>query len=179
MTNPCRFEIEVLGTLNVDENFDNKNLSLVWSGGGTVTVAGNYKNSNKGCTGCGSMSCPNFNIYRADCKNENAECTNNFSGQLKECGSAAAPPLVSNCPDADIIVESIDPSGAVVDWIEPTASTPCGVVPLISAYRPGDRFPIGTTVVEYRAVNERTDTMYCTVNVKVMAPKLEIDFGSV
>ena len=72
VANPCTFEIEVLGNLNIDENFDNKNLSVVWSGSGTVSIAGGYKNSNRGCTGCARLGCPNFNIDTAECKNENA-----------------------------------------------------------------------------------------------------------
>jgi gliding motility-associated-like protein len=85
-------------------------------------------------------------------------------------------PVISNCP-LDLTIESDEEGQATVTWAEPIASTACGPVTLTSSIQPGDRFPIGTTVVEYKATNSNGNTASCTFNVTVLQAPIEIELS--
>ena len=80
-SNPCIFEIEVNGTLNISQNFQNNLVRLVWSGSGTVTVGDNFENSSNGCMDCGSGGCPGFESD-LDCRDDGAGCS---AGDFCDC----------------------------------------------------------------------------------------------
>ena len=73
-SNPCIFEIEVNGALNISQNLQNNLVKLVWSGSGAVTVDDNFENSSNGCMDCGSDGCPGFESD-LDCKDGSVGCS--------------------------------------------------------------------------------------------------------
>lgn len=74
-------------------------------------------------------------------------------------------PVLSGCP-ADIHVEVDDSGQALVDWMPPTATTDCGTVTLTSSHQPG-YFPVGSTLVEYHAIDDAGTTVTCSFQVQV------------
>ncbi len=82
-------------------------------------------------------------------------------------------PVVANCP-ASITVPAGSACAAVVNWTPPTASDNC-----LTSFRgyidtnpeveinPGHEFPIGTTVVTYKAIDASENETVCQFNVVV------------
>ncbi|HLH52764.1 MAG TPA: HYR domain-containing protein [Verrucomicrobiae bacterium] len=68
-----------------------------------------------------------------------------------------------------------------VTWTPPTASTPCQTVSSSSDHNPGDLFPIGTTVVTYKASEPfgQTTTQSFTVTVVDNTPPTLVVPGSI
>ncbi len=89
-SNPCIFEIEVNGTLNISKNFQNNLVRLVWSGSGTVNVDDNFKNSSNGCMECGSGGCPGFESD-LDCKDDGGCSAGDFCNAI----SNSVPPIIT------------------------------------------------------------------------------------
>ncbi|HYF68906.1 MAG TPA: HYR domain-containing protein [Ohtaekwangia sp.] len=75
-------------------------------------------------------------------------------------------PVLSGCPPADINVEADDSGQALVDWMPPTATTDCGTVTLTSSHEPG-YFPVGSTLVEYQAIDDAGTMVTCSFRVHV------------
>jgi gliding motility-associated-like protein len=256
--NPCMFEMEVHGTLNLKHNFDNDVTSLVWTGTGNVHAEHNFKNSSNGCMKCGVSGCPTLNVNASDCKDDGVNCgEGDFCNTLIDCIHDITPPQISGCPtnitttitDAcganaawdmpivedncsqvtltsthkpgdmffetttvtytatdvsenvssctfdvvlvdetipvisncpgDILIEAGDRHGAIVEWIEPTASTLCGNVTFIASHRSGDNFPFGHTQVTYKAINDRGNSTYCSFNVTVSEPEVDVTVAGI
>jgi gliding motility-associated-like protein len=85
-------------------------------------------------------------------------------------------PVISNCPN-DINLEGNEMQMARADWIVPTASTSCGSVTLTGSHQPGDLFPVGTTKVQYVAVDDGGNTSYCYFDVIVSPMEIDIDIN--
>jgi gliding motility-associated-like protein len=90
-SNPCIFEIEVNGTLNIQQNFQNNLVRLVWAGSGTVTVGDNFENSSNGCMDCGSGGCPGFDS-NMDCRDNGAGCS---AGDFCDAITSSSPPQIT------------------------------------------------------------------------------------
>ncbi|HYF68264.1 MAG TPA: HYR domain-containing protein, partial [Ohtaekwangia sp.] len=87
-------------------------------------------------------------------------------------------PTIVNCP-GDILLEAGEDNTARADWIVPTASVQCGEVTLTSSHQPGDIFSIGETTITYEATDHTGKTSYCTFNVIVSLPKIDIGISKV
>ncbi len=76
-------------------------------------------------------------------------------------------PVITGCP-ANITVGN-DPNvcGAMVSWIEPTATDNVGVASFTSDHKPGDSFPVGTTTVTYTAKDAAGNMAVCSFTVTV------------
>ncbi|HEY0742921.1 MAG TPA: HYR domain-containing protein [Chryseosolibacter sp.] len=84
------------------------------------------------------------------------------------------PPVISNCP-ADQTLKITYEDGAVASWTEPFASVQCGEVTLTSTYASGHEFPLGETLVEYRATDDAGNSSTCSFLITVAYEELEID----
>jgi gliding motility-associated-like protein len=89
-----------------------------------------------------------------------------------------AAPTITNCP-VDIAAEGNENGEVIISWTEPTAATICGSVAVTGSHSPGDRFPIGTTVVSYTATDDRGQTVTCSFNVNVSQSNINIDISKV
>ncbi len=82
-----------------------------------------------------------------------------------------------NCP-ANIVV-SADPATceAIVNWTVPVPSDNCNAMIGGSSHNPGDVFPLGTTEVEYLAIDDAGNSMACTflVTVEDTTPPVILD----
>lgn len=90
------------------------------------------------------------------------ESTHTFDIHVKD----ETVPVFVNCP-ADITVQQNDACETVVTWTPPTVSDVCGSPRVASTRKPGDKFPIGPTRVEYTATDAKGNNTVCgfTVNV--------------
>jgi len=77
-------------------------------------------------------------------------------------------PLFSNCPADTVLTEAGDNS-AILNWVEPTAKDNCSQVKLTSSHNPGDKFPVGTTMVNYLATDEFGNSQTCAFSIKVLS----------
>jgi len=68
-------------------------------------------------------------------------------------------PVISGCP-SNIISNS-----PVVFWSAPTATDNCSAVNITSNYNPGDTFPLGTTTVNYVAMDATGNSSFCSFTV--------------
>jgi len=75
-------------------------------------------------------------------------------------------PVISNMPVNLFVNNDTNACGAVVSWLEPTATDNCSVV-LTSNPSPGDFFPVGTTTVTYTAVDPSSNTVNRTFTITV------------
>ncbi|MEN2284533.1 HYR domain-containing protein, partial [Algoriphagus sp. SE2] len=103
--------------------------------------------------------------YQAtDLSGNTTECS--FMVEITESGDNENP-TISDCP-VEVIVET-DPEncGAIVNWIEPTASDNSGSVTLTSNFEPGTIFPVGITTVVYTARDAAGNQSTCSFNVIV------------
>jgi gliding motility-associated-like protein len=81
-------------------------------------------------------------------------------------------PIITGCPSNQII-KIIDTDGAVGTWDAPTATADCGQVSLTSNYLPGESFPLGETVVEYKATDDAGNTSVCSFIITVQYEDLD------
>ncbi|MCB9315720.1 MAG: HYR domain-containing protein, partial [Lewinellaceae bacterium] len=72
-------------------------------------------------------------------------------------------PTISNCPANPTAICGAGP----VWWIPPTADDNCGVVSFTPSHNPGDVFPVGSTVVTYKATDAAGLMATCTFTVTV------------
>ena len=78
------------------------------------------------------------------------------------------PPVISGCEDAEATI-GFNVGGAIVSWVEPTATDNSGVATLLSRSRaPGQFFVVGSTPVTYRFVDGSGNIAECTFNVVVI-----------
>lgn len=88
------------------------------------------------------------------------------------------PPVFTGCP-ATLFAKANESGQAIVDWIKPTAASPCSEVSLTVSHNPGSMFEIGTTDVEYQAIDDVGNVSKCTFRVNVTAEALEIGIPQV
>ncbi|HVM61862.1 MAG TPA: choice-of-anchor Q domain-containing protein [Verrucomicrobiae bacterium] len=74
------------------------------------------------------------------------------------------PPVIS-CP-ADIVVDGVSPSGAVVSFA-PTASSMCSSITVINVPSSGSSFSVGDTTVTCSVADTHGNTNSCTFNIHV------------
>lgn len=87
-------------------------------------------------------------------------------------------PIISDCPN-DITIMGDESGVANIDWVAPTATSFCDKVTLTSSHQPGGLFQAGTTAVEYKAADNSGNASYCTFNVTVSWPEIDIDVSKV
>ena len=93
------------------------------------------------------------------------------SGNISACSfnvfiKNEQPPVISGCP-ADVTAKTGESGEVDVTWEPPTVSSPCGDVSLTSSHNPGDVFSVGTTKVEYKAIDNSGNEARCSFNVIV------------
>jgi hypothetical protein len=83
-------------------------------------------------------------------------------------------PVIVGCP-ADIeLVADRDNCTPAISWAAPTAIDNCGITSFVSNYNPGDRFSIGTTVVNYIAIDGAGNQTQCQFSITVVPEPLEV-----
>jgi gliding motility-associated-like protein len=87
-------------------------------------------------------------------------------------------PVISGCP-GDILARAGESGEVSVTWQAPTATAQCGSVSLTSSHIPGALFAVGTTPVEYKAIDDSGNTTLCTFNVIVSFEELTFDIVKV
>lgn len=75
-------------------------------------------------------------------------------------------PVISGCPNEDIVAEASASCGVVVTWDEPTATDNCRVA-MTSTHNSGDTFEPGTTQVVYTATDSLGNVATCSFQVIV------------
>jgi len=104
---------------------------------------------------------------------------NSASCSFKVSVEDQQPPLFTNCP-GDIKVTGLDPDDnlATVNWPEPIVSDNCVLSSLTSSHQPGSKFPLGTTMVIYTAVDEAGNQQTCSftieISVEVLLEEIEV-----
>ncbi|SFB58686.1 HYR domain-containing protein, partial [Algoriphagus aquimarinus] len=83
-------------------------------------------------------------------------------------------PVISDCLADIIVFTDTDTCGAIVSWIEPTATDNSGFVTITSTFNPGSNFTLGTTQVVYTAIDEAGNQSICTFNVTVIDKQLPL-----
>ncbi|XP_070562273.1 toll-like receptor Tollo isoform X1 [Ptychodera flava] len=81
-----------------------------------------------------------------------------------------APPMFKECPQdmTNFAEDDGNLKATNVTWIVPTVKDNSENVTLYSNYTLGDIFQIGTTVVQYTALDSANNTAYCTFKVNVL-----------
>ena len=80
---------------------------------------------------------------------------------------------VINCIEDVSSQIGLNVGGAIVSWVEPTATDNSGVVSLASRSRaPGSYFVVGSTEVTYRFIDGNGNSATCTFSVSVIEGKL-------
>ena len=77
-------------------------------------------------------------------------------------------PVTNNCPSDQTISITQGTNLAIVTWVEPTFTSGLDPVIPISTHRPGDLFPIGTTLVTYLATDLTGSQGICKFYVNVI-----------
>lgn len=75
-------------------------------------------------------------------------------------------PVLEDCP-TDITASVNSGCQAQVSWQPPVATDNCSIASLVSSHKPGDFFPLGTTVVTYTATDASGNTASCQFSVIV------------
>lgn len=86
------------------------------------------------------------------------------------------PPAFTNCP-ADITVQENAACESIVTWTPPTASDVCGNPVVASSHKPGAKFPIGSTRVEYTATDSKGNKAVCSFLVNVVTEATPVVTG--
>lgn len=168
-SNPCMFEIEVNGTLNLAHNFQNNIINVMWSGSGTVVVDDQFKNSSNGCMSCHTAGCPNFQGNSSDCSDNGSSCSGgNFCKNINACLTDLISPVITGCPSNQIVNHSGIGCAQPVSWSPPNASDNCNLSTFSSSHTPGSLFPNGTTTITYTAKDVAGNTSTCSFNVVVV-----------
>jgi len=95
-------------------------------------------------------------------------------------------PVISGMPIDMNVENDLGSCGAVVNWMDPTASDNCGVPGLTSDFISGTMFPIGDTVVSFLATDDSgntttasfTITVTDTENPTLMAIPMDIEIST-
>ena len=87
------------------------------------------------------------------------------------------PPNFNNCPPADIMLTAVSGCRAVATWTAPTATDACSNTTLTFSHMPGDTFPLGTTTVEYIAVDESNNADTCSFDIIVVDTEAPVFMG--
>ncbi|XP_072045211.1 hyalin-like isoform X2 [Amphiura filiformis] len=99
-----------------------------------------------------------------DSSNNMATCSFNIIGN----GVDTQPPEIINCPSDVHKYVPIGTSKVLIRWNEPSASDNSGYVTIRSAsHRPGDLFPIGSTLVSYTYVDGSNNSISCNFTISV------------
>jgi gliding motility-associated-like protein len=105
--------------------------------------------------------------------------TDNY-GNISECRFIVVVrnnvlPIISGCP-IDIHAEADISAKVAVTWTEPGVTFNCDDGEFTSNYQPGDEFIVGTTIVEYTAIDVSGNEEKCSFNVVVEfgAPVFEV-----
>ncbi len=86
-------------------------------------------------------------------------------------------PVISGCP-ANIQLTLTNSSGeTAIDWTPPTVTDNCAVT-LTSSHHPGDSFDIGTTEVQYTAVDNSGNTTTCSFTVTIIYEALPLEISA-
>ena len=112
------------------------------------------------------------NYMAMDAKNNMATCSFNVSvSKTNQCATDAVPPVLSPCP-ANIALTTTGTT-AIASWTAPTATDNCST-PMVSfttsptaGLTKGGAFPIGTTTVNYMAMDAKNNMANCSFNVSV------------
>ncbi|XP_072046098.1 hyalin-like [Amphiura filiformis] len=80
--------------------------------------------------------------------------------------SDSEPPIVSGCPDDINTLNELGTTGAIVSWIEPTATDDSRVIQTRSN-APSTEFPVGTTNVAYIFTDTSDNMATCTFTITV------------
>ncbi|HEX6227061.1 MAG TPA: HYR domain-containing protein, partial [Chryseolinea sp.] len=167
--NPCTFEIEVNGTLNLFDDFDNSLVTIVWTGTGNVIVGDNFKNSSNGCMACGTGGCPGFDVDPGKCDDDGSGCpVSDFCALIDDrCSTDVTDPVITACPDR--VVNLAGPGCTqIVTWPPPDATDNCVISSLVPNYPSGTAFPKGITTVQYTATDGAGNTATCSFIVNVV-----------
>lgn len=169
-SNPCTFEIEVQGTLNLLDDLDNSLVNLIWSGAGAVNVVDNFKNSSNGCMACDAGGCPDFDVKPWECDDDGVGCADsNFCATiLNGCANDNTDPIITGCPGNKIVNMTGPGCTQTVSWSAPIATDNCSISSLVPSHPSGSSFPKGTTVVTYTAMDASGNTFVCSFNVTVV-----------
>jgi gliding motility-associated-like protein len=169
-SNPCTFEIEVQGTLNLLDDVDNSLVNLIWSGAGAVNVVDNFKNSSNGCMACDAGGCPDFDVKPGECDDDGVGCTDSdfCATILNGCSNDNTDPIITSCPGNQIVNMTGPGCTQIVTWPAPGATDNCSWTSLTPNHLPGSIFPKGTTVVTYTAKDASGNTSICSFNVTVV-----------
>ena len=96
------------------------------------------------------------------------DCNLNSVPDDCEIDADSIPPVINNLPAPIASNSDLGVCGAIVTWDDPTASDDCGISTFTSNHPPGSLFGVGTTTVEYTAVdvsgNLSTAAFQVTVN---------------
>lgn len=169
-SNPCTFEIEVQGTLNLLDDLDNSLVNLIWSGNGAVNVVDNFKNSSNGCMSCAAGSCPDFDVDPSECDDDGVGCADSdfCATILNGCVNDNTNPVITACPGNQLVNLTGPGCSRAVSWPPPIANDNCTVATFDPDYPPGTVFPKGTTLVTYTATDGAGNTATCSFNVTVV-----------
>lgn len=87
---------------------------------------------------------------------------------IPEDESDTIPPAFSNIPDD--IVTYTDPGicGSVITWTPPTVTDNGEIISLVSSQKPGELFPVGETIVTYKAQDDGGNFSEATFKVTVI-----------
>ena len=78
----------------------------------------------------------------------------------------SSPPTINGCPQSSTYTVSIGTPSRIVIWTEPTATDDSGVAPtVVSTHRPGESFPVGTTVVTYIFADQEGNDATCSFTI--------------
>jgi gliding motility-associated-like protein len=80
-------------------------------------------------------------------------------------------PQIIDCP-ANITKNSSNGDSVAVTWKEPSAIVQCGDTTKTRSHKPGDKFPVGTTTVEYIFADETGRSTTCSFDVIVLEPNV-------
>lgn len=88
--------------------------------------------------------------------------------------SDAQDPVISNC-QSDVTINN-DPNacGAVYNYSIPTAADNCGIASFVGSHTSGQTFPVGTTTVEYVAIDNAGNTDTCSFDITVVDVQLPV-----
>lgn len=165
--NTCTFTIEVLGTLIITGNFQNKISNVEWSGNGTVIAKDNFDND--GCMGCRSSGCPSIQVNKNKC-NDRQPCSGNFCVILSNpgCQADVVKPIITGCPSNQTISMTADACSVIANWNIPSSTDNCELVSLTSTHLPGSTFQKGITTVTYSATDATGNVATCSFTITVV-----------
>ncbi len=102
-----------------------------------------------------------------DKRNNKATCI--FNVNVVDCLNDKTAPVIANCPQnlSFICTNGIN---AIGTWTAPTATDNCGLQSFNSNFSSGAKFPIGTTLVTYTALDKKNNKSTCSFSIIVPDP---------